>query len=101
MPTYLYRVLKPNVPVKECPVIELQHSYQDKIDKDPDTGFPLERVYTVPNLSKGYSVGHTKRLLSNENIAKHGFTKYVRDPIANCYVKTAGNNGPETFKSDV
>ncbi len=99
MPIYLYRILWPNIPHNECPVIELSHSCDAKIDKDPNTGFPLERVYTIPNLSKGYSAGRTKQLLSDKNIAGHGFTKYVRDPISKCYVKTAGHEGPDTFKA--
>lgn len=97
MPFYLYRLLLPSVPKEKCPVIELKHSWEKFPTKDPQTGYPLERIYTAPNLSKGYSEGHTKQLLSDKNISKHGFTKYVRDPISNCYVKTTGQEGPKTF----
>lgn len=97
MPIYQYRIRIPGVPKEQCPLCELLHSFDKTLQTDPKTGYPLERVYTVPNLSKGYSEGHTKSLLTNENIAKHGFTKYVRDPIAQCYVKEAGTTGPESF----
>ncbi len=97
MPFYLYRLLKPSTPKTECPIIELEHSWKESLSKDPITGYALERIYTPPNLSKGYSAEHTKQLLSDKNISQHGFSKYVRDPLSNCYVKTAGQEGPKTF----
>lgn len=97
MPIYLYRVLKPGVPEEACPVIEYEHSWKETPKVDPMTGYPLKKVYTAPNLSKGYSEGHTKQLLSDKNIEQHGFTKYVRDPIAQNYVRTAGKEGPGVF----
>lgn len=97
MPFYLYRLLIPHTPKEECPIIELEHSWKDQPSKDSSSGYELERIYTAPNLSKGYSEGHTKQLLSDKNISQHGFTKYVRDPISKCYVKTTGQEGPKTF----
>ena len=97
MPIYLYRVLKPGVPEEACPVIEYEHSWKETPRVDPTTGYPLKRIYTAPNLSKGYSEGHTKQLLSDKSIEQHGFTKYVRDPIAQNYVRTAGKEGPAVF----
>lgn len=97
MPIYLYRVLKPGIQEDKCPVIEYEHSWKEKPNKDPETGFPIKRIYTAPNLTKGYSEAHTKKLLSDKNIENHGFTKYVRDPIAQNYVRTAGHEGPSSF----
>ncbi len=99
MPIYQYRVCIPEVAKENCPIVEIQHSYKEIWEKDPETGYALERIYTVPNLSKGYSEGHTKKLLSDKNVERHGFTKYVRDPISQCYVKTVGHEGPSTFKT--
>lgn len=87
----------PNVKRDACPIFEVDHGINNKLTQDPQTGYPVERVYTVPNLSKGYSEGHTKQLLTDKNIASHGFTKYVRDPISECYVKTVGHEGPASF----
>lgn len=98
MPFYLYRVLLPGVEKDQCPTVEYQHSSDKVWHTDPETGAPLERIYTAPNLSKGYSEGHTRKLLEDKNLAQHGFTKYVRDPISQSYVKTAGAEGPSTFK---
>ena len=97
MPSYLYRILVPNLNKEDCPQIEIEHSYKETLTHDPQSGYPLERIYTAPHLSKGYSSGHTKKILSNENIAKAGFTKYVRDRSSGTYVKTAGKDGPTTF----
>ena len=97
MPVYLYRVLYPDLPHDACPIIELNHSWKTTLTVDPSSGYPLEKVYTAPNLSNGYSETHTKKILSNDNLSQHGFTKYVRDPISQCYVKTAGQQGPNTF----
>ena len=97
MPFYLYRLLIPETPKEKCPILEIEHSYKEFLTQDPHTGYGLERIYTAPNLSKGYSEGHTKQILSDKNISQHGFTKYVRDPISQCYVKTTGQEGPKTF----
>lgn len=97
MPIYLYRVLKPGVCEDKCPTIEYEHSWREAPSVDPKLGYPIKRIYTAPNLSKGYSEGHTKQLLSDKNIERHGFTKYVRDPIAQNYVRTSGKAGPSSF----
>lgn len=88
----------PGVGKDKCPTVEYQHSSDEVWHTDPETGVPLERIYTAPNLSKGYSEGHTKKLLEDKNLTRHGFTKYVRDPISQSYVKTAGTEGPATLK---
>ncbi|MDR2769064.1 MAG: hypothetical protein LBB19_00690 [Puniceicoccales bacterium] len=98
MPWYLYRVLLPNAVRSDCPIIEMHHGCNERVIVDPYSGHPLERVYTAPNLSKGYSESHTKKLLSNDNLAKKGFTKYVRDKSSGCYVKSVGQQGPNLFK---
>jgi hypothetical protein len=98
MPWYLYRVLLPNTAQEDCPIIEMYHRYNEHVTLDPHSGHPLKRVYTAPNLSKGYSESHTKKLLSNANLARKGFTKYVRDKSSGCYVKSVGQQGPNVFK---
>ncbi len=98
MPWYLYRVLIPEQDKAACPVIEIQHHCDQKITVDPLYGYPVERVYTVPNICNKYSEGQTKQLLSDKSLAQKGFSKYVRDPISNTYVKTTGAQGPNTFK---
>ena len=97
MPWYLYRVCIPNLPADACPTIELCHGYNEHQATDPESGYPLERIYTAPNLSRGHSESRTKKMLTDQNIAKHGFTKYMRNDHGH-YVKTAGSDGPSEFK---
>ncbi|MDR0393190.1 MAG: hypothetical protein LBH52_03100 [Puniceicoccales bacterium] len=98
MPWYLYRVLLPKTARENCPIIEMYHGCNERVTLDPNSGHPMERVYTAPNLSKGYSESHTKKLLSNANLARKGFTKYIRDKSSGCYVKSVGQQGPNVFK---
>lgn len=93
MPTYLYEVISTGE------IIEIEHSASEAAPTNhPESGKPLRRIYTAPNLSGKYSEANTKRILSDENIAKSGFTKYVRDPISQRYNRTAGNSGPAQLR---
>lgn len=93
MPVYLYEV------VSTGEIIEIEHGINDTPPSShPETGEPLRRVYTAPNLSTRYTPGHTKNLLSDASLKKTGFTKYVRDPVSRRYNRTVGNFGPSQLR---
>lgn len=93
MPTYLYEVLSSGE------LIEIDHPATDPLHTThPESGQPIRRVYTVPNLGTRYGSGNTKNILSDNNLAKTGFTKYVRDPVTKRYNRTVGTQGPAQLR---
>jgi hypothetical protein len=93
MPVYLYEV------VKTGELIEIEHSIDEAAPtKHPETGAPIRRVYTAPNIGTRYGSDYSKKLLSDESIAKSGFTKYVKDPVTRRYNRTVGNIGPQQLR---
>jgi hypothetical protein len=93
MPTYLYEV------VATGELLEIDHPASEAAPTThPETGTPIQRVYTVPNLGGKHSSTNTKALLSDKNLAKSGFTKYVRDPVSRRYNRTVGSAGPQQLR---
>ncbi|MEM7792614.1 MAG: hypothetical protein AAF546_14510, partial [Verrucomicrobiota bacterium] len=64
----------------------------------PKTGNPVRKVFHAPSFSIKYSEGATKAKLTNENVEKHGFTRYEKDKVTGRYHKTAGKDkrAPDT-----
>jgi hypothetical protein len=96
MPTYLYEIICDNGNAGEC--FEAEHPMTETLQSHPVTGQPVRRVYTPPHLGIRYTQGHTKQLLSNENIAQKGFTKYERDRVSGKYHKVVGDGPAEIQK---
>jgi hypothetical protein len=99
MPIYLYQEILANGTDGELLEIE-QPMSAATLTHHPQTGRPLRRVYQAPNLAVQYTAGHTKKILSEKNVEKAGFTKYVRDKQTGAYHKTAGADprAPDTLK---
>lgn len=93
MPVYLYEVIKTGE------VIEIEHGINDPAPtQHPETGEPLQRVYTAPNIGTKFGGDYNRKLLSDESLKKGGFTKYVRDPVSKRYNRTVGNIGPAQLR---
>jgi predicted nucleic acid-binding Zn ribbon protein len=75
-------------------------SMKDKaLTKHPETGKPVRRAITVPNIAGKWSDLKAKASLSNKNLERLGFTKYERK--GNGYMeKTAGKHGPRELRAD-
>ena len=69
----------------------------EKLDRHPETGRPVRRVYSAPNLGIRHTPEKTASLLSNENLDRKGFTKYERDRSTGTYHKVAGS-GPSQIQ---
>lgn len=95
MPTYLYQTICDDG--SEGEVFECTHSMHDQLEFHPETGEPVRRVYSVPNLATRYTPGHTRQLLSNENLERKGFTKYQKDKLSGQYHKVVGE-GPRVIE---
>lgn len=89
MPIYTYQIVTPD---DDGAVIEIfQPLEATPLTHHPDTGVPLRKLITAPNLPLKHGRTAEKTKLSDANVARHGFTKYVREGKGR-YVKTAGTD---------
>ena len=91
MPVYVYQEILPDGSdgdTFEC----MQSMSEATLKTHPRTGNPVRKVFHAPNVSSKYTEGATKNRLSDQNIEKHGFTRYERDKITGRYHKTAGKD---------
>ncbi|MFW6218431.1 MAG: FmdB family zinc ribbon protein, partial [Verrucomicrobiota bacterium] len=97
MPTYLYQEILPDGSEGET-FEAVQSMSEPSLKTHPKTGNPVRKVYSAPNLPTRYTEAATKSKLSNENVEKHGFTRYEKDKVTGRYHKTAGKDrrAPET-----
>ncbi len=95
MPIYVYEILRNGEDSGET--FEWIHSIKDApLTAHPETGEPVRRVIAAPNLVGIYTERAVNKSLSNDNIERHGFTKYERSAPGQ-YVRTAGKEGPATL----
>lgn len=91
MPTYQYQEILPDG--SEGPVFEvIQRMSEATLKTHPKTGNPVRKLFHAPNVSSKYTDGATKSKLTNENVEKHGFTRYEKDKVTGRYHKTAGKD---------
>ncbi len=83
MPLYVYRVVGSS-PERTFEVRQLMSDAP--LVTHPDTGEPVERVITAPNISSDK--------LGNAAIASSGLTKYVKTSDGT-YERQAGGGGPK------
>ncbi len=89
MPIYTYQII---TSAGDGAVIEIfQPLDAPPLTRHPDSGAPLRKLITAPNLPLQHGSSAEKAKLSDANVARHGFTKYVRDGQGR-YVKTAGTD---------
>ena len=97
MPTYIYEVILPDGGSGQ--MFEAEQPMSDPpLTKHPTTGQPVRRVVTAPNLNISHSSAKEKALLSDNNLGKMGFTKYVKTDQGK-YERTVGK-GPDRISSD-
>jgi hypothetical protein len=91
MPTYVYQEILPDGSEGDCFEL-IQPMSEVPLKTHPKSGNPVRKVYHAPNLSSKYTEGATKNKLSDENVEKHGFTRYEKDKVTGRYNKTAGKD---------
>lgn len=93
MPTYVYGViLSEDDDEAVGEVFEVEQSIHDKpLTKHPVTGEPVRRLLCAPFVAGTWSPLKSKQAMSDRNLAKRGFTKYVK--TGDGYEKTVGK-GP-------
>lgn len=97
MPTYVYEVILPDG--ESGQVFEVEQSMSDEpLTEHPTTGQPVRRVITAPNVATSHTSAREKSMLSDNNLGRMGFTKYVKTDKGQ-YEKTVGE-GPKNISSD-
>ena len=97
MPTYLYVVDQADGSDGE-PYEVVQKMSEPPLEKHPETGEPVRRVPTMPNLPLSHSDAAERSKLSNKNLDRLGFPKYEKAGDGH-YEKKAGK-GPDVISSD-
>ncbi len=97
MPTYVYQVVTDDD--SEGEIFEVVQSMKDDaLTAHPETGAPVRRIIQPPLIGGKHSEARDKRMLSDGNLDKLGFTKYVKSGDGT-YEKTAGK-GPKSIQRD-
>lgn len=97
MPIYTYQII--NEDGSKGDTIELMHGMNEpSLTEHPQTGQKLERLFTAPHIAGWGNSRQAKQLTSDENLEKHGFTKYVRSGKGH-YEKHTGK-GPDALHAD-
>ena len=94
MPTYVYQVIEDDGSPGE--VFEVVQKMSDPaLDVHPETGKPVKRVYKPVHIAGVMNELHSKNRLSDKNLDRLGFTKYVKQKDGG-YEKRVGS-GPDTL----
>lgn len=91
MHTYSYQEILPDGTDGACFEV-VQRMSDPPLKFHPQTGNAVRKVFVAPNLPQRYTEAATKSKLTNENVEKHGFTRYEKDKVTGKYHKTAGKD---------
>ena len=98
MPIYTYETLGKGGHAGETFEV-LQRMTDPPLEKHPETGQPVRRVFRPVNISGEWSEAASKRRVSDENLARHGFTKFQRAGKGQ-YERRTGSFGPKQISLD-
>lgn len=90
MPIYHYQVVTDDDSGEIFEVI--QSMSEPPLTAHPESGLPVKRVFTVANAPKTWTANNQKANLSDKNLDRMGFTKYVKSDNGK-YEKVVGK-GP-------
>lgn len=94
MPLYVYETIRDDGEPGEMFEV-FQPMSDEPLTRHPETGEPVRRVIQPPNIAGKWSDMGAKQSLSDKNLARQGFTKYVKTGDGR-YEKTTGK-GPDTI----
>lgn len=92
MPIYTYQVVREDGSAGETFDV-LRSMKEPPLTHHPETGQPVKRLFQPVHIAGMMSEHHSKARLSEKNLAKSGFTKYVRNGKGE-YERTVGTEGP-------
>lgn len=86
MPVYTYAVI--NADGSDGEVFEVEHSAdRPPLERHPESGKPVRRVYESANFNTQYTPGREKSLSDISKIRKAGFEILERDKLTGRYHK--------------
>jgi hypothetical protein len=95
MPMYVYEFVEADGSGGEQ--FELFQKMSDAaLTAHPETGAPVRRVFVEPNAPRAWTDHQAKHAVSDANLGRKGFTKYVKTGDGT-YEKSAGD-GPKKLK---
>ena len=97
MPIYVYEIVLEDGSAGERVEI-LQRMSDPPLTHHPETGQPLRKVLTSAAIAGKWSNLKSSNSLSDDNLGKKGFTKYVKAGDGK-YEKSAGE-GPDVISRD-
>jgi predicted nucleic acid-binding Zn ribbon protein len=99
MSTYVYEVILDDEDDESGQLFEVQQAMADPpLTHHPTTGQPVRRVIQAPYLGGQHSTQSEKQKLTDANLAKQNFTKYVKTDQGK-YKKVVGQ-GPGQISAD-
>lgn len=93
MPTYVYEILNDRGEGTGRTFEHVQSMRERALTRHPETGEPVRRVPQAPAIAGSMAPVREKKVLSDKNLERLGFTKYRRQGDGS-YEKTAGKEGP-------
>ena len=96
MPIYVYEVITESGEDGERFEV-FQKMSDPPLTAHPETGAPVRRVVTRPNVPGKGSIASKKDLLNDKNLDRLGFTKYVKTETGK-YEKSVGK-GPDNISA--
>ncbi len=98
MPVYTYQII--NDDGSEGDTIQLSHGMNEPaFTEHPETGQTVRRVFAAPHVAGWGSEQKSKQLVSDDNVGRLGFTKYVRNGKGH-YEKRTGRGPNELHVAD-
>lgn len=86
MPVYKYATIENDGSEGEIFEVE-QSASAPALERHPENGKKVRRIYEAPNLSSQYTPGREKQLSETSYIKKKGFDVFVKDRISGNYYK--------------
>lgn len=97
MPIYVYETM-PADGAEPMRFEVMQRIAEPALSEHPETGEPVRRVITAPALALKHSSRREREVLSDDNLARHGFSRYERAGDGT-YERTGGKAGPRRIRS--
>lgn len=93
MPVYTYQLINEDGSDGETFDV-VRGMKEEPLTHHPDTGQPCKRIFQPIHIAGMTSELHKKTLLSDSNLSKNGFTKYVKNGKGH-YERQVGSAGPK------
>lgn len=97
MPIYVYETI-PADGGETTRFEVMQRMSEPALSEHPQTGEAVRRIITAPALALNHSSGRERDVLSNDNLSRHGFSRYERAGDGT-YERTGGKTGPRRIRN--